>query len=311
MSVYHFRAQAIIGPAVNCTSGYREADTAGEKQACYIDSPVGSKIEIECLGRNAIKIHCEGNSRRLECGGVFISKTKDAEIILDIQETRVLIAWPEIATAEAIPRSMSRSSSVDSLEEDAENSNPRVARTRLSRNKISSRCPDSPTPRRKSGNAMIFPSESGLDTDTQLEIYKDEFAENCDEIQLPEPPSSPGRDADYEAKDKKVSDPILQRFDPITQSFDGSESLLPPLATITAEALASSPSRVAYWRNRRRVEASPEAQSRSASLSPNKMNTIQNRLTNQLASSRLSSTQLSTPGRTRIKSGMRLSRKEW
>ncbi|KAL7265912.1 target of SBF, partial [Rhizina undulata] len=205
-SVHRFGAQAIIGPAVDCTSGDREADTTGERsseschyqlsgsrlisrihvRACYIDSPVGSKIEIEFLGRNAIKIYCEGKSWRLERGSVFVSETKDAEIMLDIQDTRVLIAGLEIATAfekdsdyrEATPRSRSRSSSVDSLEEDAENSNPRVAGTRLSRNKISSRCPDSPTPRRKSGNTMIFPSESGLDTDTQLEIYKDEFAEN-------------------------------------------------------------------------------------------------------------------------------------
>ncbi|KAL7268719.1 target of SBF, partial [Rhizina undulata] len=290
-------------------------------KACYVDSPVGSKIEIECMGWNGVKVHCEGNSWQLERGDVFVSETEDAEIMLDIQDTRVIIAWPEIATfetdsdsREATPRpraSRSRSSSVDSLKENVENVDPRVAGIRLFRRKISSRCPESPTPRRESGNAMILPSESGLATDTLLEIYEDESAEDYGETQLPEPPSSPERDADYKAKvklrldseqqdedsdeeDSNVSDPILQSFDPIAQSFDGSESHLPPMATLTAATLARSSSPVVILRKRRRVRSSPEAQSHSVLLSPNKANTIQNHIINQLAFSRLSSIPLST-----------------
>ncbi|KAL7270562.1 target of SBF [Rhizina undulata] len=289
-------------------------------KASYVNSPFRSKVEIECLGWNGIKIHCQGHSWQLERGDIFTSEIEDAEIMLDIQETRVLIAWPEITESEsreATPRprvSRSRSPSVDWLEENDENVDPRAAGirlTRISRNKISSRC-DSPTPKRESGNPMILPSESGLATDTLLEIYEDESTEDYDEPQLPEPPSSFERDADSKAKvkllldseqvdedsdgeDNNLSDPILQSFDPIAQNFDGSEPNLPPMATFsTAEDLGRSSTPVASSPNRRRVQSSPGVQTRSVSLSPNKANTIQNHITNQLAFSRLSSTQLST-----------------
>ncbi|PVI01927.1 hypothetical protein DM02DRAFT_627253 [Periconia macrospinosa] len=58
-------------------------------------------IEMECLGWNGAKVHCKGCVFELAKGDTYVSENPDAEIMLDVQETRVMIAWP------VIPRKLS------------------------------------------------------------------------------------------------------------------------------------------------------------------------------------------------------------
>ncbi|KAI8941543.1 hypothetical protein NX059_002760 [Plenodomus lindquistii] len=57
---------------------------------------VHGHIEIECLGWNGAKIHCKGRVFELSKGDTYVSENPETEIILDVQDTRVMVAWPAI-----------------------------------------------------------------------------------------------------------------------------------------------------------------------------------------------------------------------
>jgi hypothetical protein len=53
-------------------------------------------IDVECLGWNGAKIHCGGRVFELAKGDTYVSENPETEIMLDVQDTRVVIAWPVI-----------------------------------------------------------------------------------------------------------------------------------------------------------------------------------------------------------------------
>jgi len=57
---------------------------------------VHGHIEIECLGWNGAKIHCKGRVFELTKGDTYVSENPATEIILDVQDTRVMVAWPAV-----------------------------------------------------------------------------------------------------------------------------------------------------------------------------------------------------------------------
>lgn len=68
-------------------------------QAAYyapnVSYPYGY-VELECLGWNGATIHCGGNVFQLNKSDTYMSENPDQEIMLDVQDTRVMIAWPQI-----------------------------------------------------------------------------------------------------------------------------------------------------------------------------------------------------------------------
>ncbi|KAJ5263613.1 hypothetical protein N7478_011218 [Penicillium angulare] len=52
------------------------------------------RVEIMCMGWNGIKIHCQGKKYDLAKGKTFTSDIKDADIMIDVHEARVLVQWP-------------------------------------------------------------------------------------------------------------------------------------------------------------------------------------------------------------------------
>jgi hypothetical protein len=55
-------------------------------------------IEVECLGWNGAKIHCKGRIFELSKGDTYMSEKPETAIMLDVQDTRVMIAWPAVPT---------------------------------------------------------------------------------------------------------------------------------------------------------------------------------------------------------------------
>lgn len=53
-------------------------------------------IEVECLGWNGAKIHCKGRIFELSKGDTYMSENPETAIMLDVQDTRVMIAWPSV-----------------------------------------------------------------------------------------------------------------------------------------------------------------------------------------------------------------------
>lgn len=67
-------------------------------KARYISASVPlqpNKIEVECNGWNGLKVHCQGRSYDMHKGEVLTFETEGAEIMLDVQDARVLLHWPK------------------------------------------------------------------------------------------------------------------------------------------------------------------------------------------------------------------------
>ncbi|KAH6997316.1 hypothetical protein EDB80DRAFT_147996 [Ilyonectria destructans] len=54
-----------------------------------------SKMEIICNGWNGMKLHCQGRTWELFKGDSFTSETEGSEIMVDVQDARVLLQWPK------------------------------------------------------------------------------------------------------------------------------------------------------------------------------------------------------------------------
>ncbi|CAK4033937.1 related to transcription factor PLM2 [Lecanosticta acicola] len=53
------------------------------------------KVEVECLGWNGAKVHCRGEIVELAKGELFESGKPMSQIIVDVQDTRVMLNWPK------------------------------------------------------------------------------------------------------------------------------------------------------------------------------------------------------------------------
>ncbi|KAH0612534.1 uncharacterized protein H6S33_008914 [Morchella sextelata] len=327
-------------------------------KAQYLSSSTRPMVEIQCMGWNGVKIHCQGQAWELSKGDVFTSETEDAEIMLDVQDSRVVLAWPvptQVRRARSSSTStigtptrarVSRSPSIGWADDNDENIDPLGNNERTDRrlfNISTEKQNRSPIPpRRGLGNTgAIFESDPHM-TDTFLEIYEDEPVadfvneevneeeeeedeqddeqgdEDEDHIELPGPLEkedassaaakllmAPGDETDddeelkqllaenesdeseEEEEEEREEEPILHSYAP--------EPILPPMARFsTKESLYAPPATPATSSTIRAVSALPSSpiQRRSASTSPNKTNTVQNHIINQLAFSRLSSTSL-------------------
>ena len=66
-------------------------------RAVYIatNPPDPRKVQVECMGWNGVKVHCQGKAWELMKGDTFTSETEDADIMVDVQDARVLLTWPK------------------------------------------------------------------------------------------------------------------------------------------------------------------------------------------------------------------------
>lgn len=137
------------------------------------------------MGWNDIKIHCQGRAWELSKGDIFTSETEDAEIMLDVQDSRVILAWPtrtrrarsdSTSTISTPTRTrVTRSPSVGWVDDNDENVDPRGNNGCTNRRlfNVSTEKRSQSSPRRGLGNSSMFCSDPQM-TDTFLEIYEDE-----------------------------------------------------------------------------------------------------------------------------------------
>lgn len=284
-------------------------------RARYIpaDPPAPNKVEIVCMGWNGVKIHCQGKAWDLSKDSTFTSESQNAEIMIDVQDARVLLQWPKFG------RKLSTPTDTDSGP-DSENSPRRAPATNQSRSPFSSplrqrhrlQSPVSPSPAVNNMSAAR-PSLS-LDDDLPVvpivQVYEDPQPEEglgegitvneaTQSTQFLSQPLGASLDVSQTSLQSEVdqfsdqdeeNDPIIHSFGPF------GANLLPRMASITTGT--ASPEQP-----RRRVdvlrETSPSPQHRSSSESIRDTkdaaeNPVVNHVVNQLAYSRLSSTPIST-----------------
>ncbi|KAI2471003.1 hypothetical protein F4781DRAFT_388412 [Annulohypoxylon bovei var. microspora] len=255
-----------------------------------------NKVEIICNGWNGIKLHCQGRTWELSKGDTFTSET-ETEIMVDVQDARVMVRWPKRERRDSIanlsdsswdesPRSRSRrNGSVDFLQ-----SSPLRREARI-------RSPESPSPatRNLSNNVNLLLDD---DLSEPVQIYEDASG---DEQELP----APAADVDVSFAQTEItnsfssdlSDPgdddLDEENDPIVHSFGPfGANLSNRLAAFTAESPKQSPKQSRSGLSGD-TTAKPSAEPEETISSNVDVAAVRNHVVNQLAFSRLSSTPLS------------------
>jgi hypothetical protein len=273
-------------------------------QAAYCPpsaSYLNGYIEVECIGWNGAKIHCGGNVFDLNKGDTYMSENPEQEIILDVQDTRVMIAWPQVPVK----------SLWDSEDDITPNRRPALDHF-ASSPPIVPRSPVSQSPIRQ----PVFGATPSLPPPTRpVQIFEDEDAREGNGAATPTPTSPLAADETFTrpsqsrsssglyagALDPKASigpsfnedgfsdgdeenDPIIHSFGPFGQDLNSR------LASFSA----ATPVQPLSAHRRRSVlkSASPRKSSSSESILF-KESPIKNHIINQLAYSRIHSQPLS------------------
>ena len=265
--------------------------------------PSPKKVQVECMGWNGVKVHCQGRAWELRKGDSFTSETEDAGIMIDVQDARVLLHWPRHENKISTP--------TDSDSPWDEENSPRqsiVAGIRRSpyqsplRQQHRLQSPVSPSPAVQTAfisaaafnNVPIFP----------VHVYEDEPSE--DEREKATAPAQATQSTQHASQPfgVEVQASQLSALDEVNDFSDGNEendpvvfsfgphgaNLMPRMESFTTRSPERPPLRSI-------TEATISPQHRTGSKrkresAPN--NPVVDHVINQLAYSRLSSTPLST-----------------
>lgn len=270
------------------------------------------------MGWNGVKVHCQGKAWELLKGDTFTSETEDADIMVDVQDARVLLTWPK-----HFENKLATPTDTDSTW-DSETSPQRPAQTSRSgppytsplRQQHRLQSPVSPSPAVQASHAA--PSGyvvSNPPVAVPVKIYEDEpsdgekyeaggtqastqissqpFGNVLQELQ-----SSPAHD--FSDNDEE-NDPIIISFGPyganlgarlesFTTLASPHRSPLNPLKEESISPQRGPPRGTASKRRRITSDRDVSASNQSEEV----MDPIAHHVVNQLAYSRLSSTPLST-----------------
>lgn len=253
-------------------------------------------IEVECLGWNGAKIHCRGQVFDLVKGDTYMSENPELEVMLDVQDTRIMIAWPTVRT-----QKLSWDSDEDDMptptrrrhKEPFDSSPPVVPRSPVSQSPIRPPVFAGLEPPAQSGSVLVFE-----DADVSEEASKTNSPDSTEMTfvrpTIPFSVSSQNVDAkanmsllssfaedDFSDGDEE-NDPVIHSFGPFGQN------LLNGLASFhTATPTQSNTPRL------RAPLLSPSPRRPSAESSRFKESPIKNHVINQLAFSRIHSQPLS------------------
>ena len=275
-------------------------------RAAYIPAnpPAPKKIQVECVGWNGVKVHCQGKAWELRKGDSFTSETEDADIMVDVQDARVLVQWPRHESKIATPTDSESTW-------DEEGSPSRVnATTRRSpdqsplRHRLQS--PVSPSP---AVQAVGVATSTFLDSDppapVPVQVYEDErsgdegdeviasaveatqstqFASQLPGIGLQESQSSLLSDLNEFSDCDEENDPVVLSFGPF------GSNLMPRMESFTT---GDSPVQRRPLNPLKEASISPQRCQASEKSKDSGVNPVVNHVINQLAYSRLSSTPLS------------------
>ncbi|KAL8900829.1 MAG: hypothetical protein Q9207_005506, partial [Kuettlingeria erythrocarpa] len=278
-------------------------------RAVYLpaDPPAPKRVKIDCTGWNGIRVHCEHKWWDLVKGDSFTSETEDADIMLDVQDARVLLQWPREKSKLATP--------TDSDSAWDENSPTRrrflLQRSPLQsplRNRVLPQSPISPS-RAVQASGTLLASAAGLATLGPVQVYVDADVREEEEAaaqahtqqtqstQIASQPlgglhgdsqsSALGDPAEYSDNDEE-NDPIIHSFGPFGANLDSRMAAINAHSSPIQPRTALSPLRASSVSPQRLRRAVPSA-GKTEDDHP-----VVNHVINQLAYSRLASTPLST-----------------
>jgi hypothetical protein len=259
------------------------------------------KVEVECLGWNGAKVHCRGEVTELAKGEQFVSGKPQNQIMVDVQDTRVLLVWPKEPTREDPPSIESRSpwlgeSPSKRPAESASHfasSPPAMMMPRLA-------SPVSPTLGPDFGATFSTTFQADAAEDAPVQVYEDHSSDEdaphdetpqAERLGTPSPvrPVSAidlAKSLETVASDPEEFSEHDEENDPVVHSFGPfGENLMSKFESFAP----SSPERA-----RKPLKASTNSPGRTAAASSFNTSPVKNHVINQLAFSRIHSLPLST-----------------
>ena len=149
------------------------------------DHPKGC-VQIECIGWNGAKVHCHGQAQDLAKGETLSLDDPSAEVMIDVQETRVILAWPVVNSHDR-KGSRSLSSSHAWLAEVAASPSRRILGAHqdvfASSPPLMGRphSPESPTPANRHSNVLssaLSPLKSDSAEHPVVQVYEDSASDD-------------------------------------------------------------------------------------------------------------------------------------
>jgi len=67
------------------------------------ESHFNGQILVECMGWNGCKVHCRGKVFELGKGDTFTSDKPQADMLVDVQDARILVRWPPVQPRQGSP----------------------------------------------------------------------------------------------------------------------------------------------------------------------------------------------------------------
>lgn len=132
-----------------------------------------NKIEIVCNGWNGLKLHCQSRSWELFKGDSFTSETEGTEVMVDVQDSRVLVQWPRKTSPVDDASNLSDSSWDNSPPRSMTRPGGMLGSSPLRRpHRIQS--PVSPTPVHLSSSQRLRDLLPSPEDEGNIEIYEDE-----------------------------------------------------------------------------------------------------------------------------------------
>lgn len=254
------------------------------------------KVEVECLGWNGAKVHCRGEVTELAKGEQFVSGKPQNQIMVDVQDTRVLLVWPKEPSRDP-PSVKARSPWVgDSPSKRPTESASHFASSPPAMTMPRLASPVSPT----AGMSFGTTFHPDAADDAPVQVYEDHSSDEdaphdetprAERLGTPSPvrPVSAidlAKSLETGASDPEEFSEHDEENDPVVHSFGPfGENLMSKFESF----VSSSPERA-----RKPLKATPNSPGRTASTSSFNTSPIKNHVINQLAFSRIHSLPLST-----------------
>ncbi|KAH7052078.1 hypothetical protein B0J12DRAFT_63166 [Macrophomina phaseolina] len=279
------------------------------------EAHASGQVVIECLGWNGAKVHCRGQIYDLAKGDTFSSDRPSADIMLDVQDTRVLLVWPL-----AHNRRRSISAGSDTTWEEQSPTKKRAISTAFNSSPppFAPQSPESLVPQAANSNDETFLASDPADLEPPaVQVYEDgESGDDKAKVILAESQSSRAACAStQEGKDSQTSissfesddfsdrdeenDPVVHSFGPFGANI---LSRMQSMSNASNGAVSSQQRRRRPLKDARSRPESPDGAlsnpdaPRISSEPTRRVNEspIKNHVINQLAFSRLHSMPLST-----------------
>jgi hypothetical protein len=256
------------------------------------DSHINGQVIVRCVGWNGAKVHCRGKVFELGKEDTFTSDRPHADMLVDVQDARVLVRWPPIQARQGSPTRWS--------EDDTPRRPVTPSRFASSPPPLQLHSPVSPSPRDRPTFTMSSTFLGLPPSSSPVRVYEDRHEENVDDTIVPDV-SSPLQHVETQPASPTLlaaqKTPPISDVEDFSDQDEENEPIVHGFGASGANLLArmTATTRDSPVRPRIILKPSNASQPRSPAAKPvPSRSPVRNHVINQLAYSRLQSIPLSS-----------------